>query len=97
MKLGHDLKQYGTEPRLPPALTDLCLGIAAVAAVLTIYSVVADVPERQVVVTTRASINKEIAAERIKAATEMAEAVTPGACGWRDLYDVKRQPKRGAL
>ena len=94
----NDLKQYGNEPRLPPALTDLCLALVALVAVLVAYSMVADEPSRQIVVTTRASLDKQIAAERIKAAQEMAEAVQPGACGWRDVFREERQPKkRGAM
>ena len=96
--LPSDLKQFGQSSPMPPALVDLCLALVALVAVLTVYALVADTPERQIVVTTRASFDQQIAAERIKAAQEMAEAVTPGACGWRDLYDAKRQPKkRGAM
>ena len=92
-----DYKQFGKPSPMPPLLVDLCLALVALVAVLTVYALVADTPERQIVVTTKAAQQREIQQERIKAAQEMAEAVQPGACGWRDLYDVKRQPKRGAL
>ena len=90
----NDLKQYGNEPRLPPALTDLCLALVALVAVLVAYSMVADEPSRQIVVTTRASLDQQIAAERIKAAQEMARATE---CTWRDAFREERQPKRSAM
>ncbi len=93
----NDLKNYGKPSSMPPALADLCLAIVALVAVLTVYSLVADEPSRQIVVMTKASMQREIQAERIKAAQEMAEAVQPGSCGWRDLYDEKRQPKREVM
>lgn len=89
----HDLKQYGKPPAMPRALVNLCLGLVALIAVLTAYALVADSSER-VVVMSRAKFEREIREQRIQAAQEMAEAVTPGECGWRDLYDAKRQPKK---
>ena len=94
-----DYKEYGKPSPMPPLLVDLCLALVALVAVLTVYALVADTPERQIVVTTKASMQREIQAERIKAAQEMAEAVQPGACGWRDAFREERQPKlkRGAM
>lgn len=98
MRLGHDLKQYGREPEpMPTPLRRVCQVLVAVAVLGTAYGLVADEADR-VVVMSRATFEQTIAAERIKAATEMAEAIDPGTCGWRDAFREERQPKkRGAM
>lgn len=90
----NDFKDLGKPSSMPPMLVDLCLALVALVALLTVYSLVADEPSRQIVVTTRATMAKEIAAERIKAAQEMMRATE---CTWRDAYRAERQPKRGAM
>lgn len=93
----HDLKQYGQQSeRMPASLRAVCKVLVGVIVIGTAYGMVADEADR-VVVMSRATFEQTIAAERIKAATEMAEAVTPGTCGWRDQFDERRQPKRGAM
>lgn len=90
--LPSDLKQYGREPSMPRSLVNFCLALVALIAVLTAYSLIAD-DESRMVVMSSAQFEQTIAAERIKAAQEMAEAV--GTCGWRDLF---REPKKqGAM
>jgi hypothetical protein len=90
----NDLKSYGRESRIAPPLIDLCSGLVAVIVVLTAYSMVSDTPERQVVITTRAAIDKQIAEQRIAAAREAMEA-RECANNWRDLF--RPEQKRGSL
>ena len=85
----NDFKHLGKPSPMPPMLVDLCLALVALVAVLTAYALIADEPERQIVVTTRAAI----ARERIDAARQMADAIQPGVCSWRDAYREERQPK----
>ena len=93
MKLGHDLKRFGTEPTMPRPLMNLCLGLCAVIAVLTAFSLVNDVSDRLVVMS-RAEFERQVAAERIKAAQEAMEARECTGT-WRDLL---REPKKvGAM
>lgn len=96
MKLGHDLKQYGKPEPMPAPLAAVCKVLIGVIVVATAYGLVVD-DESRMVVMSRASFEAHVAAERIQAAQEMAEAVTPGTCGWRDAFDERRQPKRGAM
>lgn len=89
----NDLKQYGKEPSMPRGIVNLCLGLCALIAVLSAYSLVADQADR-VVVMSRAAFEQTIQQERIKAAQEMAEAM---ACdnSWRSMF---REPKKvGAM
>lgn len=94
----NDLKSYGVEPApMPRALRRTCQVLIAIAVVGTAYGLVADEADK-VVVMSRAEFEREIQQQRIQAATEMAEAVTPGECGWRDAFRPERQPKkRGAM
>jgi hypothetical protein len=90
----NDFKDYGKPSTMPPALVDLCLGLVALVAVLTVYALVADTPERQIVVTTKATQQREIQQERIKAAQEVM-AATECRSNWRDQFI---EPKRtGAM
>lgn len=84
-----DLKQYGREPSMPRGIVNLCLGLCAVIALLTALSLVADVEDRLVVMS-RAEFERQVAAERIKAAQEILEA-TECRGNWRDLFV---EPKR---
>ena len=89
-----DFKDLGKPASMPPMLVDLCLALVALVALLTVYSLVADEPSRQIVVTTKASMQRELQQERIKAAREMMRATE---CTWRDAYREERQPKRGVM
>ncbi len=89
----NDYKDLGRPSSMPPALADLCLAIVALVAVLTVYSLVADEPSRQIVVMTKASMQREIQAERIKAAREVMEA-TECRGNWRDQFLEPKQMKK---
>jgi hypothetical protein len=87
--LPDDLKAYGKEPSMPRPLTNLCLGLVAVIALLTAFSLVNDIPDR-VVVMSRAEFEKTIAAERIRAAQEALDAKE--CANWRGLFIERKKP-----
>lgn len=92
--IPHDMKAYGREPTMPRSIVNLCLGLCAVIVLLLAYSVVSDIPDR-VVVMSRATFDAHVAAERIKAAQDVMDAV--GTCGWRDLFYNEPKIKRGMM
>ena len=98
MRLGHDFKSYGREPApMPTGLKRVCQVLLAIVVIGTAYGLVADEADR-VVVMSRSTYEQTIREQRIQAAQEMAEAVTPGECSWRDAFRPERQPKkRGAM
>lgn len=99
MSTPSDLKQYGREPApMPTGLKRVCQVLIAIAVIGTAYGLVADEADK-VVVMSRSTYEQTIREQRIQAAQEMAEAVQPGACGWRDAFREERQPKvkRGAM
>lgn len=94
MKLGHDLKQYGQQPEpMPAALRRVCQVLLAIVVVGTAYGLVADDSDRMVVMS-RAEFDRQVAAERIKAAQEAMEA-RECVGNWRDLF--RPAPKREAM
>lgn len=72
------------EPRpMPAALASLCRLLVGLMAVLGFYALVADEPDRMVVIR-RAEFERVLQAERIQAAQAMAGAIAPDDCvlGW---------------
>ena len=91
-----DAKFLGVPPlRKPmsPRMRSAVRVLVALIVVGTAYGVVVDEADRMVLMS-RAEFERHVAAQRIQAAQEMAEAIDPGTCGWRDLFDPRRQPKR---
>ena len=91
-----DAKSLGVPPMrepMSPGMRRAVKCMLVVIAIGTAYGVVVDEADRMVLMS-RAEFERHVAAQRIQAAQEMAEAIDPGTCGWRDLFDPRRQPKR---
>lgn len=87
-----DMKGYGLpaeRPQMSGAMVNFCLALVAVIALLTAYSLVADQPERMVVMS-RADFERRIAAERIAAARQTLEAMECPAPSWRGMFRNQR-------
>lgn len=90
----NDLKTYGlpmpnARRPMPAALVTLCRALVAIIAVLTAYSLVADAPDRLVIMS-RADFERRIAAERIAAARQTLEAMECPAPSWRGMFRQQR-------
>lgn len=87
-----DLKGYGLPPEpsaMPAALWNLCLALVALIALLTAYSLVADAPERMVLMS-RAQFEQRITEARIAAAREALDAMECPAPTWRGMFRDQR-------
>lgn len=90
----HDLKSMGLPTQPAPMsnrMVNFCLGLCALIALLTALSLVADVEDRLVVMS-RAEFERQVAAERIKAAQEAMEA-RECVGNWRDLFHTEPKKK----